>query len=256
MNKKIVILISIVVIIFIIIIYQFNSKESNKNNLENSTEQETSKEYQKMIDNSTMYDKNSTLEDLKEEYKIIGDNEIYEVEIEKDGRKVIDVKADIGYKVAFCGMIKEEKPKFEELDSIYELNRLQESGVWINKSDRTKILSYLNSSEYLKSKYKIDEEGYLQVLQINAQTEYDKKIESLINSKKQYLISISSTYYMVDTVTGQIVDNPYNELDEYQTYDYRKDEDKTIIFISENKNMKLNTNEIFLSIIDLLEIVS
>lgn len=257
MSKKILIVISIIIVIDIVIAIVLNSK--NENEINNQTEnvtninQENSQEYEEMKDNSTMYDENSTLEELKDEYKISGASEIYEVETESDGRKVINVKADINYKVAFCGMIKESKPSFEELDSVFEKNSPDRSGIWIKASDHSKILTYLNNSEYLKSKYEINEEGYLQITQKNTQTEYDKQIEKLINSDKQYLINISSTYYMIDTVTGEIVDNPYNELDEYQTYGYCQDEDKTIIFVSENKNEKLSDDEIFVSIIDLLK---
>lgn len=256
MNKKIIIVISIVIILIIILGIVLNSKNKNIANNETnnviSTNQESSKEVEEMKDNSTMYDENSTLEELKEEYKITGADEIYEIETESDGRKVINVKANINYKVAFCGMIKKSKPSFDELDSLYEKNSPNKSGIWINASDYDEILSYLNNSKYLKSKYEINEDGYLKISQLNNQTDYDKQIEKLINSDEQYIINISSTYYMIDAVTGEIVDNPYNELDEYQTYDYCNDEDKTIIFVSENKNKKLSDDEIFISIIDLL----
>lgn len=256
MNKKIIIVISILVILGIVLIVKVNSRKEKTINNEIKDvieiDSEISKEVEDMKNNSTMYDENSTLQELKEEYKITGEDAIYEIKTENDGRKTINVKADINYKVAFCGMIKQSKPKFEELDSIYEQNIPNKSGIWIKTSDYKKILSYLNNSEYLNAKYKISEKGYLQISESNNQTQYDKQIEKLINGEKQYIINISSTYYMVDPVTGEIIDNPYNELDEYQTYDYCNDNDKTIIFISENENKKLSEDEIFNSIIDLL----
>lgn len=256
MNKKIIILISVIVIVFMLgIIFCI---KTNKNTVDQVTDTETSQaneqaieRYEEMKNTSIMYDENSTLQDLKEEYKITGADNIYEIGTESDGRKVITVKADINYKVAFGGMIKKSKPSYEELDIIFQKNMPTKSGIWIESSDQSKIVSYLNNSKYLKSKYEINKEGYLQVVSANQQTEYDKKIEKIINSEEQYIISISSIYYMIDTVTGEIVDDPYNELDIYQTYAYCKDDDKTIIFISENKENKLTNDEIFISLIDL-----
>ena len=59
---------------------------------------------------------------------------------------------------------------------------------------------------------------------------------------------------MVDALTGNIVDNPYNELEKYQTYEYFKDENKMITFITENKENAMTNNEIFNSIIDLMNL--
>ena len=244
MNKKRFVIISIVVICVLIV--AFILKSTKNEDITNTNK------YEEMKKSSVMYNEKATLEELKEEYKITGPDDLYEIEKESDGRKVINVKADIKYKVAFCGMIKEAKPNYEQLDSVFEINNPTQSGIWIKKSDYSKILSYLNDNEYLKSEYEINDDGYLQITQTNIQTEYDKIIQKLINGNKQYLINISSTYYMIDAVTGEIVDNPYNELDIYQTYDYCTDNDKTIIFISENQEKVLTNDEIFISIIDLV----
>ena len=259
MNKKRFLIISVVVIIFIVALVFMLKLGKISTNTETNTVQNTnqidekvSEKYEEMKNNSTMYDENATLQDLKDEYKISGSDEIYEIATEDDGRKVINVKASVNYKVAFCGMIKQSKPSFEELDYVFENNSPNKSGIWVRQNDQSKILSYLNNNEYLKSKYEINDEGYLQISQKNNQTGYDKNIEILIYSDKQYIISISSTYYMIDTVSGKIVDNPYNELDKYQTYDYCTDGDKMLIFISENEEQKLSDDEIFTSIIELL----
>ena len=246
-KKKVILVVSIILIIILTIIFALK-KDNNEN-----TNTNTNTNQNEEVKND--YNDKSTLEDLKEEYKITGSDEIYEIETEDDGRKVINVKADINYKVAFCGMMKKSKPTFQELDSVFEKNSPNKSGIWINPSDESKILSYLNNNKYLNSKYQIDENGYLEIKSLNKQSEYDKKLEKIIKSDKQYLINISSIYYMVDTVTGEIVDNPYNELDRYQVYDYCKDGDKTLIFISENKDKKLKEEDIFTSVIELLNIL-
>ena len=56
---------------------------------------------------------------------------------------------------------------------------------------------------------------------------------------------------MVDVVTGEIVENRYNDLEEYQTYEYFQDGDKIIIFISENLENRMTNDEIFDSLIEL-----
>lgn len=197
---------------------------------------------------------NSTLEQLKEEYKITGQDDIYQIETENDGRKVITVKPTIEYKVAFCGMIKNSKPELSEINTIFEKNNPIENGIWIKSGDREKILQYLNNNQFTKSKYQIDNNGYLRIIQGNDVTNIDKKIQDIINGDKQYIICISSLCYMIDTVTGKIVDYPYNELEEYQTYEYFKDENRMIIFITENKNSKMSDDEIFESIVNLINL--
>lgn len=205
--------------------------------------------------NSVKYQDNSSVEKLKEEYKYTGSNDIYEINTELDGRKVINVKADINYRVAFCGLIKNDKPSFQEIDSIFEENYPTESGIWIRQNDREKTLKYLNNNEYMNSVYVINSNGYLEVKQEKNPTEYDKNIETLINGDNQYIIAISSVCYMIEPVSGEIVDNPYNEFEEYQTYEYFTDENKALIAISENKENKMTKEEIFISIIDLFDLL-
>ena len=57
---------------------------------------------------------------------------------------------------------------------------------------------------------------------------------------------------MVDPVTGDIVRNPYEDLNSTQTYEYFEYEDDKIIFVTENINKELTEDEIFESIIKLI----
>ena len=255
LSKIIICVILLAILIIICIFLRVTNLKNTQTNNDSENEIETyEKEYEEMKSDSIMYDENSTLEQLKEEYKVTGQNDIYQVETEKDGRKVITIKPSIDYKVAFSGMIKKLKPEFSEIDSIYEKNSPQYNGIWIYSKDRDKILEYLNDNEFLKSKYRINEEGYLEVELLNNPTDTDEKIQDIINGNKQYIFCISSICYMVDAVTGNIVDNPYNELEKYQTYEYFRDENKMITFITENKENAMTNNEIFNSIIDLMNL--
>lgn len=148
-------------------------------------------------------------------------------------------------------MIKGNAPTLDEIDSIFEKNVPTKSGIWVVGKDRDKILNYLNNNDNLNCKYKINE-GYLEMCDDENASSLDKKIKKIIDSNKQIIIDISSVYYMVDTVTGNIVDNPYNELSKSQTYEYVQDKNKMIIFITENSEKILTENDIFDSIINLL----
>jgi len=81
----------------------------------------------------------------------------------------------------------------------------------------------------------------------------DKKIKNIINGKKQYIFSISSLCYIVDDITGEILDYSFEDMDKYQTFEYFEDENKKIIFITENKSNQLKENEIIESVLNILE---
>ena len=155
------------------------------------------------------------------------------------------------YKVAFAGMIKKTIPSFEELDKILEQNLPKYSGIWIEQDSRNKILKLLNNSEKNNSKYSINNEGYLEIVETNSQTDYDKKIENAIKGKKQYILDVSSVCYIVDDVTGEILDYNFENIDKYQTYEYFEDGDKKIIFINQNTNNQLSDSEIISSIMEI-----
>lgn len=149
-------------------------------------------------------------------------------------------------------MITGNAPTLNEIDSIFEKNAPTKNGIWIIEKDRNKILNYLNNNDKLDCKYKI-EDGYLKISDDAKSSSLDKKIRKIIDGNKQIILDISSVYYMVDTVTGDIVDNPYNELSKSQTYEYVQDENKMIIFVTENAEKILTENDIFDSIINLLD---
>ena len=240
----------LILIAFVLLNY-FGILQSNKKNIK--IDSDVQNDYNDMIKNSIMYDDTASLNDLKNEYKVTGQDELYQIETEYDGRKVLNIKPSVNYKVAFSGMIKDTKPNFEEIDKIFNNNTPQKTGIWINQRSREKIINFLNNSEKLSSNYGTDELGYIKILEKNKQKEFDKKIEMLINGDTQYVLDISSICYMVDPVTGEIIENAYNDLEEYQTYEYFSDKNRMIIFISENKEKKLTNNEIFESILNLVE---
>lgn len=246
-NKKIIIPIVVIILIILIIIFVFiqNQKELNDNNeMKNNIFSEVDK-------NQIAYQENVTVDEIKNETGATGNSNIYEIQQEYDGRNVVTVKANIKYKVAFAGMIKNSKPKVEELDEILSKNIPKKNGIWIKEQSRDKILEIFNNDK-VNSKYIIDDNGYLKIQDKNNQNDIDKKIEKAINGNKQYIIDVSSICYIVDDITGEILDYNFENMDKYQTYEYFKDENKFIIFINENTKNQLTKMEIFDSVIEML----
>lgn len=241
-----VIILSIIVIIFLMLIFNKNlkiEKEKNQNNFE---------QYGEKVDkNQVAYQENTTVEELKNEVGATGSTDIYEVEQEYDGRNIITVKPSIKYKVAFAGMIKNFKPNMNELDNILNQRLPKKNGIWVEEKSRDKILKLFNNKK-VNSKYTIDNYGYLKIESKNNQNDNDKKIDKIINSNKQYILDISSICYIVDDITGEILDYNFENMDKYQTYEYFEDNDKIIVFITQNEAGLLTNEEIFDSVIKLL----
>lgn len=239
-NKKILILIVIILISFVIIeilhLKQKDSQNISKNeNTETATENET-----------------EIIEQLKNEVGAQGNTEIYEVQTEYDGRKVIGVKANTKYKVALAGMLKNAKPSYNELDEIINNKAPKNAGIWIENKSREKVNNFLNNNSYLNSKYYIDNQGYIKIQEKNNQNEIDIKLENIINGNKQYIVDISSVCYIVDSITGEILDYNFEKMDKYQTYQYFKDDELMILFVNENTDNQLTEKEIFESVINLI----
>ena len=245
-NKKVIILVVLLIMFVAILVLLFN-KRMQKDNNQNNFEQ-----YGEQVDkNQIDYQPDVTVEEIKNEIGATGNTDIYEVEQEYDGRNILAVKPSIKYKVAFAGMIKNAKPSMSELDNIIEEKLPHKTGIWVEEKSRDKILEIFNDGN-VNSKYLIDDDGYLKIDRKNNQNENDKKIEKIIKGKKQYILDISSVCYIVDDITGEILDYNFENMDKYQTYEYFEDGDKSIVFVTENSTNVLTNLEIFESIIKLL----
>ena len=261
-NKKafLILIIFLLILVVVIMIYRTKSQgdieKNNINNEENNNiaiKNDAEQDFIQFKEESSMYQDDSSIEQLKEEYNLTGDSNLYQIETEKDGRKVLNIKPSIQFKVAYAGMIKKSMPSIKEIDSIYE-NIPTLNGVYIEEESRNKVLNILNNNEILKAEYKVNDKGYLKQNDSNKMSDTDQLIKKLINGNKQFIICLSSTCYTVDVVTGKIVKYPYNDLDKYQTYEYFEDENKMIIFISENKEKALTDKVILKSVLELFKL--
>lgn len=269
-RKKVIICITICILIINVIVIctvrkENNPKENDNNNSsENIKQEEKSDDNKENIENTENVEKEiqittSTQEESQisdeEKTEIIeetgkqGDYALYEIQEGEDNIKIATIKSSVKYKVAFAGMIKNKVPEKEELDDILEKNHPKYAGIWIKSESQSEFLKYISS--VTKSEYEINENGYLKIKNKKNQNDYDKKIEKIINGNKLYIIDISSTCYIVDEITGEILDYNFEDMDEYQTYQYFEDGDKKIIFITENQNNQLTVKEIIKSVIEL-----
>lgn len=249
-DKKIVLIILIIILLFGMVLSLIFVKNKSKENQNTILKKEEINEEIKEGSDEKEETSQEHLEELIKETGKQGENDLYEVQEGENNIKVATIKGSIKYKVAFAGMIKGSMPYKEELDNVFDNNQPRKKGIWIYEKDRTKFLKYLSSVTL--SKYSIDENGYLQIDNKNNQNDYDKKMEKAINGDKIYSITISSKCYIVDEITGEIQDYSFEDMDEYQTYEYFEDEEKMIICITENINKQLDDKEIMKSVIDLL----
>lgn len=246
LNKKIVLSVSIIIILVIVILI-FLLVTNRKNDDVLVIEDE----YIQIDRNQLSYQDNVTVDELKNSVGLTGNSDIYEIREEFDGRKTLVVKADLKYRVAFAGMMKNDKPEMNELQSIMDFNRPTKNGIWVEENTRNKLVEILNSDKF-NSRYSIDNEGYLKVEEKNKQNDLDKKLEKTIKGKKQYILDISSVYYIVDDVTGEILDYNFEDIDKYQIYEAVQHEKKTILFISQNTKGIYSDDEIIDSIVNFL----
>lgn len=234
MKKKIVLIIIAILIITGVTIFFICDKDEESKIIENSTNK-------------------TSIEEKKNDIGATGETEIYEIQKDNnDGREVLTVKPSIKYKVAFAGMINNSKPNINELDNIFEEKSPIKTGIWVDEESRESLLKLITNSKLFESVYTIDEEGYLVISKENQNNENDLKLQKAINSSKQYILSISSKCYIIDDITGEILDYSFENMDQYQTYEYFYDQDRYIIFITENKNNQLSGQEILKSIINLI----
>lgn len=250
--KKIILILILLALIVIGGIVLANKKKIKNVNVNDNkqTEENTPKVENKEKDEIPEKEQEQIIEEIKEDVGATGDNDLYEVKEGYDNQKTISIKSSVKYKVAFAGMIKDRQPNKNELDEIMEENHPQKAGIWIYEKDRKNFLDLLKN--ITKSEYEITSDGYLKIVDIKNTNENDKKIQKIINGDKLFVIRISSICYIIDDITGEILDYNFEQIDEYQTYEYFKDEDKMIIFITQNKEKQLEEKEIIQSIIDLM----
>ena len=246
MKKKVIISSIVLIIILIVILVAFfiTKKSQQDGSGENISSLPIS--YEEENEEKSKQDQEQ-ISQITENQGLQADENIYEIATEYDGREVVRVKPNIQYKVALAGMIKKEIPDFSELDDLLT-QAPTHTGIWIEETSRESFLNILNN--IADSEYEINEEGFLIKKENGKMNDYDKKIQEMLSDETLHIFDINSTTYIVDEVTGEIQEYPFEEMDPYTEYEYFSTDDKEMFIISANSYGKVNQEEVLKGIFD------
>lgn len=155
MNKKALIICIIVVLIIILAIFMIKlnnlGKNDKKNNdIENTglVESKNDKENVNVnfIDDSSSYQYTTEeVEKIKKEINATANTDIYRIEEEPGGRKILQIKPEIQFNVDLAGIIKNGEPEENELNEI--LKKIPNTtGIWISNQSRETFLGLLKNN--------------------------------------------------------------------------------------------------------------
>lgn len=246
MKKKVIISSIVLIIILIVILVAFfiTKKSQQDGSGENISSLPIS--YEEENEENSKQDQEQ-ISQITENQGLQADENIYEIATEYDGREVVRVKPNIQYKVALAGMIKKEIPDFSELDDLLT-QAPTHTGIWIEETSRESFLNILNN--IADSEYEINEDGFLIKKENGKMNDYDKKIKEMLSDETLHIFDINSTTYIVDEVTGEIQEYPFEEMDPYTEYEYFSTDDKEMFIISANSYGKVNQEEVLKGIFD------
>lgn len=241
MKKNILIVLLLVIVVVIAIVFIFNNKKENsdQNILQNEIQSD------EFVNRMVSTDANE-INAIKNEINATGETDIYQIEEEYDGRKIIQVKPDIQYQVALAGIIKNGIPAEDEINTILE-QAPTSSGMWISESSREKFMELLNSNNIVD--FEITNEGYLKCNKQENLTEQEEKLKNLAESNKLYVIDMSGKTYQRDYITGEIIEYPFEDMDPYQVIEPYDTENAIILGVTANKENRLSNQEILNTIV-------
>lgn len=248
MKKKVfAIFIAIILIIILTILVinlkfseQSNSMQKNEKNNENNLENSNS------LYNPKVYEAtNEDVEKIKKEINATANTDIYRIEEEPGGRKILQVKPEVQFNVDLAGIIKNDKPEEYELESLLE-KMPNNTGVWISSQSRDYFLKLLKNNGI--ENFKITSDGYLKS-NLTVENEISNKLENMIKSDKLYIVNITGKAYERDYITGEIVEYPFEDMDPTQIVELYGNNNKVIIEVTTNKKSKLTDKEILETIV-------
>lgn len=239
-NILIVVLLVVVVVIAIILIFNNNTEKNNDQNILQNDIQNND-----FMNRMVSTDANE-INAIKNEINATGQTDIYQIEEEYDGRRIIQVKPDVQYQVALAGIIKNGIPAEDEINTLLE-QAPTNSGMWISESSREKFMDLLNSNNI--SDFEISNDGYLKCNKQGNLTEQEEKLKNMAESDKLYVIDMSGKTYQRDYISGEVIEYPFEEMDPYQVLEPYKVEDSIILGVTSNKDNYLSDIEILEAII-------
>lgn len=237
-NKKyIVMVIATIIVIFIIVMISINSE--NNNNI--VTKNEINNVVNNIDDGNIIADNLEEIENMKNEINASGDTNIYQIEEEYDGRKILQVKSEVQFDVDLAGIIKNSKPEENEINDLVG-QAPQNNGIWISKQSREEFANLLKANDI--NDFTITDDGYLQINNNSNNSNLASKLINMLNANKLYVINMIGIAYERDYISGEIVEYPFEDMDPYQILQPYQKDNKIILELTTNKLKKLNENEI------------
>ena len=183
---------------------------------------------------------------MQSEINSTANSNIYYVDEEYDGRKILQVRPVIQYEVDLAGILKNEKPEENEIGDLLR-NGPQKNGIWISEQSRQAFGNLLKNN-YINNFY-ITDDGYLQANE-NVVGDLTTKLVNMINSNKLYIINMTGTAYERDYISGEITEYPFEAMDPYQVIQSYIMDDSIILEITSNKANKLSNKEILEAVVN------
>lgn len=248
MKKKNYIIIGLVVIVVILIVALviFFSRKNNEdgNNMvmvsENNVTNENTENNTSIVDQDTSNQNVVEIENMKNEINATGNTDIYYVDEEYDGRKILQVKPDVQFDVDLAGIIKNTIPEENEISELVG-KAPTDNGIWISEQSRDNFSNLLKNNNI--TDFNISDEGYLQINN-SENNDMANKLVNMINSNNLYIINITGIAYERDYISGEITEYPFEDMDPTQAVEPYQKDNKIILEVTTNKMKELTESEI------------
>lgn len=246
-NKKYIIIgLAIIVIILIVALIIFFSRKNNEdgNNMvmvsENNVTNENTENNTSIVDQDTSNQNVVEIENMKNEINATGNTDIYYVDEEYDGRKILQVKPDVQFDVDLAGIIKNTMPEENEISELVG-KAPTDNGIWISEQSRESFSDLLKNNNI--NDFTIYDDGYLQINN-SENNDMANKLVNMINSNNLYIINITGIAYERDYISGEITEYPFEDMDPTQAIEPYQKDNKIILEITTNKMQRLSESEI------------
>lgn len=248
MKKKNYIIIGLVVIVVILIVALviFFSRKNNEdgNNMvmvsENNVTNENTENNTSIVDQDTSNQNVVEIENMKNEINATGNTDIYYVDEEYDGRKILQVKPDVQFDVDLAGIIKNTMPEENEISELVG-KAPTDNGIWISEQSRESFSDLLKNNNI--NDFTIYDDGYLQINN-SENNDMANKLVNMINSNNLYIINITGIAYERDYISGEITEYPFEDMDPTQAVEPYQKDNKIILEVTTNKMKELTESEI------------
>ena len=132
LKRKLLIATICILIVSIVVFWLYNKKEKDREDNQNFFE-----ETEKLSEEDT-----NIVEEIKNTINATANTDMYQIDEEYDGRKIIQIKSDIQYDTVLAGILKNGCPQENEIEEILK-SRPNKSGIWVTKNSQENFLNLL-----------------------------------------------------------------------------------------------------------------